>query len=1545
MNLQRSASAQDVSMSGADCEETSDKMGYECDYEEKGTGPVATFTATDPEGDPVLWDIVSTTDDPDSVDTGDFRISKDGVLTFGKSPNYEVPADDGGDNTYVVIVRATDDAYDITPADPANLPSKAITKTVTVMVTNVEEPGKVTLYVNDATGQPVLQPQMGVVLTATLSDGDGVTADTIKWQWYRGSTKIIGATDAAYTPVQADIGGKLTAKATYRDGKNSDENDMAEATTIMAVRVAPEDNTGPEFPDQDPSTEDSDKAQERKVAENTPAGRNIGDPVTANDEGDVLAYSVSGTLFSIDIATGQLKTKGKLNREVADGDEHEVTVTAVDPFGETDTATVTIEIENEDESPTITERTAKTMLRYAEPLPGEDGTTPDPVLLWTYAATDHEDDAGTPAVALSWKLEGADRSKLEIGNTTGTDLGQLKFLKNPNFEKPVDANENNVYEVTVVVTDSGRLTDRLVVRVEVTNAKEAGEVTFTAATPRVGVPVTAMLEDPDGDETGHEWQWRVTPTGGTATAIDGATSATFTPRSSDLTKTLSVKVKYTDGKGNDEVTQELTTAVDEPAAPLFYKTAEDNADVVTKFELKLDENMGTFDPSNDKKSGDIYVGHWQDNPNTILRYAVGGADGESFKIVTDENEPDLRSMVMLQAQVALDKEEKASYAVEVTARDSDGSSTTLAVTVKVNNVDEIPDVSMSGADCEETSDKMGYECDYEEKGTGPVATFTATDPEGDPVLWDIVSTTDDPDSVDTGDFRISKDGVLTFGKSPNYEVPADDGGDNTYVVIVRATDDAYDITPADPANLPSKAITKTVTVMVTNVEEPGKVTLYVNDATGQPVLQPQMNVELTAVLTDGDGVTADTIKWQWYRGSTKIIGATEGAGTAMSVYTPLESDIRSGLTAKATYMDGQDANNQKMAENSRTRAVRDVPQGGNTGPAFPDQDPSTEDIDKAQERKVAENTPAGRNIGAPVRANDQGDVLAYSLSGTDASLFAIDIATGQLKTKGKLNREVEGGAEREVTVTAVDPSGVTDMATVTIEIENEDESPTITERTAKTMLKYAEPLPGEDGTTPDPVLLWTYAATDHEDDAGTSVALSWKLEGADRSKLEIGNTTGTDLGQLKFLKNPNFEKPVDANENNVYEVTVVVTDSGRLTDRLVVRVEVTNAKEAGEVTFTAATPRVGVPVTAMLEDPDGDETGHEWQWRVTPTGGTATAIDGATSATFTPRSSDLTKTLSVKVKYTDGKGNDEVTQELTTAVDEPAAPLFYKTAEDNADVVTKFELKLDENMGTFDPSNDKKSGDIYVGHRNDAPNTILRYAVGGADGESFKIVTDENEPDLRSMVMLQAQVALDKEEKSSYAVEVTARDSRGGSTTLVVTVKVNGLDEAPVVMLGPATGVRVSGDSSQSVAEGTTAVATYTASGPNEASARWTLSGTDAGDFRIGSSSGVLTFAATPDYEAPADGNGDNVYMVTVTATDSEGASDSIDVTVTVTDVTEAVTPPQPTTLLERYDADDSGDIDQPEVIEAINDYLFGTGTDAITKDQAIEVINLYLFG
>ena len=45
------------------------------------------------------------------------------------------------------------------------------------------------------------------------------------------------------------------------------------------------------------------------------------------------------------------------------------------------------------------------------------------------------------------------------------------------------------------------------------------------------------------------------------------------------------------------------------------------------------------------------------------------------------------------------------------------------------------------------------------------------------------------------------------------------------------------------------------------------------------------------------------------------------------------------------------------------------------------------------------------------------------------------------------------------------------------------------------------------------------------------------------------------------------------------------------------------------------------------------------------------------------------------------------------------------------------------------------------------------------------------------------------------------------------------------------------------------------------------------------------------------------------------------------------------------YDDDGDGMIDKAEVIEAINDYLFGEGDAAISKSDVIKLINLYLFG
>ena len=115
-------------------------------------------------------------------------------------------------------------------------------------------------------------------------------------------------------------------------------------------------NAAPVFPDQDYNTEgDQSDTASREVAENTKAGRSIGEAVSAlDDDDDLLIYTLGGAdaaSFDISRATGQLMTKAALNFEARDS--YSVVVTAADPFGATDSIVVTINVTDEDDPAVI----------------------------------------------------------------------------------------------------------------------------------------------------------------------------------------------------------------------------------------------------------------------------------------------------------------------------------------------------------------------------------------------------------------------------------------------------------------------------------------------------------------------------------------------------------------------------------------------------------------------------------------------------------------------------------------------------------------------------------------------------------------------------------------------------------------------------------------------------------------------------------------------------------------------------------------------------------------------------------------------------------------------------------------------------------------------------------------------------------------------------------------------------------------------------------------------------------------------------------------
>jgi len=87
-----------------------------------------------------------------------------------------------------------------------------------------------------------------------------------------------------------------------------------------------------------------------------------------------------------------------------------------------------------------------------------------------------------------------------------------------------------------------------------------------------------------------------------------------------------------------------------------------------------------------------------------------------------------------------------------------------------------------------------------------------------------------------------------------------------------------------------------------------------------------------------------------------------------------------------------------------------------------------------------------------------------------------------------------------------------------------------------------------------------------------------------------------------------------------------------------------------------------------------------------------------------------------------------------------------------------------------------------------------------------------------------------------------------------------------------------------SVPENQTAVTNVQADDPDGDPLTYSIEGgADADAFRIEPSSGALSFTTIPDFETPADADGDNVYLVTVSVTDGRAASDTQELAVQVT--------------------------------------------------------------
>ena len=168
---------------------------------------------------------------------------------------------------------------------------------------------------------------------------------------------------------------------------------------------------------------------------------------------------------------------------------------------------------------------------------------------------------------VTWSLTGDDSDDFSIAEADdGSKRAILTFTSTPNYERPTDADADNVYEVTISASDgTNTATKNVTITVKdedesEPNSPATGAPTISG-TPQVGQSLTAStsgISDSDGlTNVSYSYQWLADDT-----EIDGATSSTYTLQASDNGKVIKVRVSFTDDERNSEsLTSAGTSAV------------------------------------------------------------------------------------------------------------------------------------------------------------------------------------------------------------------------------------------------------------------------------------------------------------------------------------------------------------------------------------------------------------------------------------------------------------------------------------------------------------------------------------------------------------------------------------------------------------------------------------------------------------------------------------------------------------------------------------------------------------------------------------------------------------------------------------------------------------------------------------------------------------------------------------------------------------------------------------------------------------------------
>ena len=1070
----------------------------------------AAVSATDADNDILTYTLRGPDAASFGIDSTSGRLQTKAALDYETKIFYLVTVSvsdgNGGSDSIIVVIRVTDVHEN---RAPVFTDGASTTRTIAE---------------NTASGQHI-----GAAVSATDADNDILTYTL------RGPDAASFGIDSTSGRLQTKAALDYETKISYSVTVSvSDGNGGSDSITVTINVTDVHENRTPVFTEGVSTT--------RTIAENTEAGSNIGDAVSATDQDakDTLTYTLSGTdaaAFDIDSKTGQIKTKAALDFETKN--TYSVTLAVSDGLA-TGTIAVTINVIDVDENraPAFTEGNSATRTVV-------ENTTAGTNIGNAIAATDPDKDTVT------YRLGGQDASAFNID----TNTGQLKTSAALDYETKA------IYSVSVTASD-GKLTAIIAVTINVTDVEELPTVTEIEEE----VPTNNAPESTEG-------------TSGTGVVVEDTvineTAAQNTVTDVPETAAQSTVTDVPEVSANDPPTNN---------APVFTDGSSTTRSVAEN--TASGTNIGSA----------VFA---TDADNDTLTYSLSGTDASSFSIVSISGQLQTSAALDYEAKssytvtVSVSDGNGGSDSITVTINVTDvpetaaqNTVTDVPETAARSTVPDVPEVSANDPPTNNApvftdgSSTTRSVAENTASGTNIGSAVFATDADNDTLTYSLSGTDASSFSIVSISGQLQTSAALDYEAKSSYTVTVSvsdgNGGSDSITVTINVTDvpetaaqNTVTDVPEVPANDPPTNNAPEFTEGTSTTRS-----IAENTASGS-------NIGSAVSATDADndpltyslsGTDASSFSIVSTSGQLQTSGALDYEAKSSYSVTVSVSDSNGGSDSITVTINVTD-----VPETPTQNTVTDVPETAAHStvtdvPEVPANDPPTNNAPEFTEgssttRSVAENTASGQSIGSAVSATDaNNDTLTYSLSGTDASSFSIVSTSGQLQTSGALDYEAK--SSYSVTVSVSDGNGGSDSISVTINVTDVDETPAnnvpeFTEGSSATRAIAENTASGSNIGT-------AVSATDADNDT-----LTYSLGGTDAASFSIDTATG----QLQTSAALDYETKTS------YSVTVSVSDGNGGNDSITVTINVTDVNEDVEAPVSIISSSI---TTCSISHKSGD---------------------------------------------------------------------------------------------------------------------------------------------------------------------------------------------------------------------------------------------------------------------------------------------------------------------------------------------------------------------